>query len=78
MISSLAHCVSVNLVCYVGACVHAWLLSIGGIVQHHCSEETLDHAVVIVGYDMTGRSLASLRLGVLYVNVLLYFLTHSQ
>eukprot|EP00117_Sycon_ciliatum_P047735 scpid80780/ scgid5561/ Cathepsin O len=26
----------------------------GGIIQHHCTAQSLDHAVVIVGYDTTG------------------------
>ena len=26
----------------------------GGIIQHHCSTGSLDHAVQIVGYDTTG------------------------
>ena len=26
----------------------------GGIIQHHCSAGSLDHAVQIVGYDTTG------------------------
>ena len=31
----------------------------GGIIQHHCSDvvENLDHAVQIVGYDLTGGRL---------------------
>lgn len=26
----------------------------GGIIQHHCGEAPNNHAVVIVGYDLTG------------------------
>ena len=30
------------------------LCFLGGIIQHHCSTGSLDHAVQIVGYDTTG------------------------
>ena len=25
----------------------------GGIIQHHCSDKPLDHAVQVIGYDFT-------------------------
>lgn len=27
----------------------------GGIIQHHCSSQSMDHAVQIIGYNMTGN-----------------------
>ena len=30
------------------------LCFLGGIIQHHCSAGSVDHAVQIVGYDMAG------------------------
>ena len=26
----------------------------GGIIQHHCTDSFVDHAVQVVGYDLTG------------------------
>ena len=36
--------------------MHCYTFSIpaGGIIQHHCTNVTIDHAVQIVGYDLTG------------------------
>lgn len=30
-------------------------MHLGGIIQHHCDGSYVDHAVQIVGYDLTGR-----------------------
>ena len=35
------------------ACV-TWPPYLGGVMQHHCSAQDLDHAVVIVGYSLQG------------------------
>ncbi|XP_078061347.1 cathepsin O, partial [Mustelus asterias] len=32
----------------------SWQDYLGGIIQHHCSQEKSNHAVVITGYDTTG------------------------
>ncbi|XP_067898113.1 cathepsin O [Heterodontus francisci] len=32
----------------------SWQDYLGGIIQHHCSQEKSNHAVVITGYDKTG------------------------
>ncbi|XP_078396796.1 cathepsin O [Cetorhinus maximus] len=32
----------------------SWQDYLGGIIQHHCSQERSNHAVVITGYDTTG------------------------
>lgn len=42
--------------CYVNQVTTVVFCFQGGIIQHHCSDsvENLDHAVQIVGYDLTG------------------------
>ncbi|KAL5460170.1 hypothetical protein EMCRGX_G033598 [Ephydatia muelleri] len=32
----------------------SWQDYIGGIIQHHCTNAAIDHAVQLVGYDLTG------------------------
>lgn len=32
----------------------SWQDYLGGIIQHHCSHQEPNHAVVITGYDKTG------------------------
>lgn len=32
----------------------SWQDYLGGIIQHHCSSQRSNHAVLIVGYDTTG------------------------
>ena len=31
-----------------------WNNYLGGVVQYHCGEKPNNHAVVVVGYDLTG------------------------
>jgi cathepsin O len=38
----------------VSANARAWQDYDGGIIQHHCDDSTVDHAVQVVGYDLTG------------------------
>lgn len=33
----------------------SWQDYLGGIIQHHCSSHWPNHAVLVVGYDATGR-----------------------
>ena len=30
------------------------ILLLGGIIQHHCTDSVIDHAVVLEGFDMSG------------------------
>ena len=32
----------------------SWQDYLGGIIQHHCSSQWSNHAVLVVGYDTTG------------------------
>lgn len=32
----------------------SWQDYLGGIIQHHCSSHSANHAVLIIGYDTTG------------------------
>lgn len=32
----------------------SWQDYLGGIIQHHCSSKSSNHAVLVVGYDTTG------------------------
>lgn len=32
----------------------SWQDYLGGIIQHHCSSQHSNHAVLVVGYDTTG------------------------
>lgn len=35
----------------------SWQDYLGGIIQHHCSSQWSNHAVLVVGYDTTGTNL---------------------
>lgn len=37
----------------------SWQDYLGGIIQHHCSSQWSNHAVLVVGYDTTGKKLPS-------------------
>ena len=48
-------CVCVCVCACVCVCVCVtWPPYLGGVMQHHCSAQDLDHAVVIVGYSLQG------------------------
>lgn len=32
----------------------SWQDYMGGIIQHHCSSQCSNHAVLVIGYDTTG------------------------
>jgi hypothetical protein len=34
--------------------IHNFLVILGGIIQHHCTDSVIDHAVIIEGFDMSG------------------------
>lgn len=34
----------------------SWQDYLGGIIQHHCSSQWSNHAVLVVGYDTTGTN----------------------
>lgn len=34
----------------------SWQDYLGGIIQHHCSSGEANHAVLITGFDRTGKS----------------------
>lgn len=36
----------------------SWQDYLGGIIQHHCSSQWSNHAVLVVGYDTTGTHTA--------------------
>lgn len=32
----------------------SWQDYLGGIIQHHCSSQQANHAILLIGYDTTG------------------------
>ena len=48
-----------------------YTLLAGGIIQHHCTGTYYDHAVQIVGYDMTGNNII-ITWSIFDVGVLIY------
>lgn len=49
----------------------SWNHYLGGIIQYHCGIR-LNHAVQIVGYDLTGRLSTSMCYVCIYVKYVLY------
>lgn len=45
----------------------SWQDYLGGIIQHHCSSQWSNHAVLVVGYDTTGTNSHTMRNDNIYV-----------
>lgn len=42
---------------------------LGGIIRYHCTNTSIDHAVQIVGYDMTSNDVSSLLVVIMNLQV---------
>ena len=49
--SPLLYCTNICTKCLSGGLCYLYS---GGIIQHHCSGDFYDHAIQIIGYDLTG------------------------
>jgi hypothetical protein len=50
-------------------CIFIVVFILGGIIQHHCTDKVIDHAVIIEGFDMSGK---------VYVHFIPVFYLHAK